>query len=99
MFCPEFGDTTDIESRSMTVSSQGASYEEILELKNGCLCCSIKDHGVMAIQNLVSSRFELKVLSLAIDDEERSFRLCPFRNDVRLLGLTFLVLLNALLAD
>jgi G3E family GTPase len=60
MFCSEFGDTTDIESRSMTVSSQGASYEEILELKNGCLCCSIKDHGVMAIQNLVSSLCGLK---------------------------------------
>lgn len=47
----------------MTVSSKGAEYEEILELavstlqvtnslpyeisQNGCLCCSIKDNGLL----------------------------------------------------
>jgi G3E family GTPase len=53
----EFGDTADIESKSMTVSANGASFEEILELKNGCLCCSIKDNGLLAIQNLVGQVF------------------------------------------
>lgn len=30
--------------------------EEILELANGCLCCSIKDTGVAAIENLMKRK-------------------------------------------
>lgn len=43
--------------RSMTVSgADGNTYEEVLELKNGCLCCSVKDSGVLAIQNLMAKK-------------------------------------------
>ena len=30
--------------------------EEVLELANGCLCCSIKDAGVAAIENLMKRK-------------------------------------------
>ncbi len=73
----------------MTVSSRGAKYEEILELKNGCLCCSMKDNGLLAIQNLV--RFDARTLGAnhsycecSADDKEGRIRLCLARNQVRL---------------
>lgn len=28
--------------KSISVGSEGALYEEWLELRNGCLCCSVK---------------------------------------------------------
>lgn len=40
----------------MTVGQDGQLYEEWLELRNGCLCCSVKDNGVMAIENLMKKR-------------------------------------------
>ncbi|KAL8727185.1 MAG: hypothetical protein Q9166_006222 [cf. Caloplaca sp. 2 TL-2023] len=51
----EFGDSADIE-KSLTISQQGQQVEEWLELPNGCLCCSIKDTGVAAIESLISRR-------------------------------------------
>jgi len=56
----EFGDSADIESRSINVSSGGESNaalsEEFLEVPNGCMCCSVKDLGVAAIENLMKKR-------------------------------------------
>ncbi|KAI0269861.1 CobW/HypB/UreG, nucleotide-binding domain-containing protein [Gloeopeniophorella convolvens] len=56
----EFGDTADIESRAINVSSTSDPYaetsEEFLELSNGCLCCSIKDTGVAAIEKLMQRK-------------------------------------------
>ncbi|KAG6841020.1 hypothetical protein C0991_002568 [Blastosporella zonata] len=53
----EFGDTADIESRTVNVSSSPEEQsEEILELANGCLCCSIKDTGVAAIEKLMQRK-------------------------------------------
>ncbi|KNZ78279.1 COBW domain-containing protein 1 [Termitomyces sp. J132] len=53
----EFGDTADIESRTVNVSSSPEEQsEEILELANGCLCCSIKDSGVAAIEKLMQRK-------------------------------------------
>jgi G3E family GTPase len=56
----EFGDTADIESRAINVSSESdpfaESSEEVLELANGCLCCSIKDSGVAAIEKLMQRK-------------------------------------------
>ncbi|KAF8755307.1 Cobalamin synthesis protein cobW C-terminal domain [Rhizoctonia solani] len=52
----EFGDTADIEGRAISVSSpdEPASLAtEFLELANGCLCCSVKDSGAAAIENLM----------------------------------------------
>ncbi|KAL8690164.1 MAG: hypothetical protein Q9218_004331 [Villophora microphyllina] len=45
----------DIE-KSLTISQQGQQVEEWLELANGCLCCSIKDTGLAAIESLISRR-------------------------------------------
>ncbi|THX55037.1 cobW-domain-containing protein [Aureobasidium pullulans] len=51
----EFGDSADIE-KSLTVSQEGQQVEEWLELANGCLCCSVKDTGVSAIESLMEKR-------------------------------------------
>ncbi|OLL26268.1 COBW domain-containing protein 1 [Neolecta irregularis DAH-3] len=51
----EFGDSVDIE-KTLSVSSNGELTEEWLELRNGCLCCSVKDTGVAAIENLMTKR-------------------------------------------
>ncbi|GJJ15700.1 hypothetical protein Clacol_009978 [Clathrus columnatus] len=59
----EFGDTADIESKAIKVSSADKpadsldnASEEFLELPNGCLCCSIKDTGIAAIEKLMSRK-------------------------------------------
>ncbi|KAF9485911.1 cobW-domain-containing protein [Pholiota conissans] len=56
----EFGDTADIEAKTINVSSAddpaAEQTEEILELANGCLCCSIKDTGVAAIERLMQKK-------------------------------------------
>ncbi|AGO10034.1 AaceriAAR044Wp [[Ashbya] aceris (nom. inval.)] len=49
----EFGDSSEIE-RSLTIKNDGKAYEEWLDLGNGCLCCSLKDVGVKAIEAMVS---------------------------------------------
>ncbi|GAA5798378.1 hypothetical protein HPULCUR_003780 [Helicostylum pulchrum] len=51
----EFGDSSDIE-KSLSVNQDGSLYEEWLELRNGCLCCSTKDVGVKAIENLMEKK-------------------------------------------
>lgn len=51
----EFGEGSAME-KSMSVAESGELFEEWLELKNGCLCCSIKDNGVKAIENLMEKR-------------------------------------------
>jgi len=51
----EFGQTSDIE-RSMAVrnrNADGVEVEEWVELDNGCMCCTAKDAGVAAIENLM----------------------------------------------
>ncbi|KAL5051580.1 hypothetical protein BDW71DRAFT_171400, partial [Aspergillus fruticulosus] len=51
----EFGDSTDIE-KPMTVNQNGQEVTEWLEVGNGCICCSVKDSGVMAIESLMERR-------------------------------------------
>lgn len=51
----EFGDSSDIE-KSLTVQQEGQQVEEWLELANGCICCTVKDSGVTAIENLMERR-------------------------------------------
>ncbi|KAL9619688.1 MAG: hypothetical protein Q9160_005708 [Pyrenula sp. 1 TL-2023] len=48
----KFGDSADIE-KSLTVSKDGQQVEEWLSLANGCICCSVKDQGVNAIESLM----------------------------------------------
>lgn len=49
----EFGDSSEIE-KAMTIRSGDASYEEWLDLGNGCLCCSLKNVGVKAIEDMIA---------------------------------------------
>ncbi|EDV23158.1 uncharacterized protein TRIADDRAFT_58162 [Trichoplax adhaerens] len=51
----EFGQGDSIE-KSMSVGQSGELFEEWLELRNGCLCCSVKDSGVKAIENLMEKK-------------------------------------------
>lgn len=51
----EFGEGSALE-KSLAVSQSGELYEEWLELRNGCLCCSVKDNGLKAIENLMEKK-------------------------------------------
>ncbi|XP_066567301.1 zinc-regulated GTPase metalloprotein activator 1 [Amia ocellicauda] len=51
----EFGEGSALE-KSLSVSQAGELYEEWLELRNGCLCCSVKDNGLKAIENLMQKK-------------------------------------------
>ena len=48
--------STDPDLKVMSIGEEGALYEEWLELRNGCLCCSVKDNGVKAIENLMEKK-------------------------------------------
>lgn len=48
----EFGQSSEIE-KAMTIRNGSASYEEWLDLGNGCLCCSLQNVGVKAIENMI----------------------------------------------
>lgn len=54
----EFADTTDFESNALRLSATDAGNDvpEILELPNGCLCCSVRDTGAAAIQELLKRK-------------------------------------------
>ncbi|KAL9128558.1 MAG: hypothetical protein Q9217_002791 [Psora testacea] len=49
----EFGDSADIE-KSLTISQDDERVEDFLTLGNGCICCSVKDAGVNAIESLMA---------------------------------------------
>ncbi|QLI63839.1 COBW domain-containing protein 1 [Metarhizium brunneum] len=51
----EFGDSLDIE-KSLTVNQGDDRVEEWLDVGNGCICCSVKDTGVNAIESLMEKR-------------------------------------------
>ncbi|KAG1659311.1 COBW domain-containing protein 1 [Nymphon striatum] len=51
----EFGSGSALE-QSISVGEDGDLYEEWLELRNGCLCCSVRDNGVKAIENLMEKK-------------------------------------------
>ncbi|KAI9704737.1 MAG: hypothetical protein M1836_006517 [Candelina mexicana] len=51
----EFGDSSDIE-KALTINNNGQQVEEWLELANGCICCSVKDSSVSAIESLMERR-------------------------------------------
>jgi G3E family GTPase len=41
---------------SSTSISDGELAQEVLELANGCLCCSIKDSGIASIEKLMEKK-------------------------------------------
>ena len=51
----EFGDSTTIEERAINISNIDQSQTiDFLTLGNGCICCSVKDAGLNAIEQLLS---------------------------------------------
>ncbi|RZF41417.1 hypothetical protein LSTR_LSTR000131 [Laodelphax striatellus] len=51
----EFGEGSAME-KSISINNEGNLFEEWIELRNGCMCCSVKDNGVKAIENLMTKR-------------------------------------------
>ncbi|TVY48053.1 COBW domain-containing protein [Lachnellula occidentalis] len=45
----------DIE-KTLTVNTGGEQVQEWLEVGNGCICCSVKDQGVNAIESLMEKK-------------------------------------------
>lgn len=51
----EFGDTAAIEKSVTIQDSENGAVQEWLDLGNGCLCCTVKNNGVLAIENLIEN--------------------------------------------
>ncbi|CAG0895352.1 unnamed protein product [Cyprideis torosa] len=53
----EFGEGSALENESFSLQREdGKKYEEWVELRNGCICCTVKDEGVVAIESLLERR-------------------------------------------
>ncbi|XP_039277740.1 COBW domain-containing protein 1 [Nilaparvata lugens] len=52
----EFGEGSAMEKSISIKENEGNLFEEWIELRNGCMCCSVKDNGVKAIENLMTKR-------------------------------------------
>lgn len=52
----EFGNSIDIEKSLTVKDKRNQEVEEWLDLGNGCLCCTVKDNGVAAIERLVAKK-------------------------------------------
>ncbi|VDM04546.1 unnamed protein product [Schistocephalus solidus] len=52
----DFGEGSAVESTVSLREHTDDLFEEWIELRNGCLCCSLKDPGVKAIENLMQKR-------------------------------------------
>ncbi|KAH0831799.1 COBW domain-containing protein 1 [Fonsecaea pedrosoi] len=59
----EFGNTTDIE-KSLTVTQNHQATTEWIPLANGCICCSVKDSGVAALESLVERQKDFDYILL-----------------------------------
>ncbi|KLT46092.1 cobW-domain-containing protein [Cutaneotrichosporon oleaginosum] len=56
----DYGDTTDIEAKALQFSNDDGTdpTAQMLALPNGCLCCSVKDLGIAAIEDMVAAQRE-----------------------------------------
>ncbi|CAH8640249.1 unnamed protein product [Schistosoma bovis] len=52
----DFGEGSAVESSIAWSEKDGNLFEEWIELRNGCLCCSLKDASVRAIENLMKRK-------------------------------------------
>ncbi|KIX02195.1 uncharacterized protein Z518_08134 [Rhinocladiella mackenziei CBS 650.93] len=59
----EFGNTADIE-KSLTVNQNNQSTTEWIPLANGCICCSVKDSGVAALESLIERQKDFDYILL-----------------------------------
>lgn len=73
--------------KSIAIGERGDLCEEWLELQNGCLCCSVKDNGVKAIENLMSKRGKfdyilLETTGLADPGNVQHYKLIYVKNKI-----------------
>lgn len=54
----EFGDSSLIEKSVTIQDGSTLGVQEWLDLGNGCLCCTVKDNGVLAIEKLIEDSKE-----------------------------------------
>ena len=59
----EFGNTADIE-KSLTVNQGSQATTEWIPLANGCICCSVKDSGVAALESLIERQKDFDYILL-----------------------------------
>ena len=62
-----------VEEKSLSVGNEGELFEEWLELRNGCLCCSVKDNGVKAIETLMQKKGKFDYILLETTGTLASF--------------------------
>ncbi|PWA03452.1 hypothetical protein BB558_000391 [Smittium angustum] len=52
----EFGSSKGIDELIMTKGKNDELVEEWLDLDNGCMCCTVKDKGIKALETLMEKR-------------------------------------------
>ncbi|EPX72478.1 CobW/HypB/UreG nucleotide binding domain-containing protein [Schizosaccharomyces octosporus yFS286] len=52
----EVGDSGDLERNLMEEAGGEELYEEWVSLSNGCMCCTVKDSGIKAIEQLMKQK-------------------------------------------
>ncbi|XP_061421344.1 zinc-regulated GTPase metalloprotein activator 1-like [Lethenteron reissneri] len=87
----EFGEGSAME-KALAVGQAGELYEEWLELRNGCLCCSVKDNGIKAIENLMKKKGKFDYILLettGLADPGYTGDLCYCASSHRILSISF----------
>lgn len=49
----EFGDSVGIDK---SLRKNESVFDDWLELNNGCLCCSVKENGVLSVEKLLREK-------------------------------------------
>lgn len=60
----DFGEGSAAESTAALKENSAGLFEEWMELRNGCLCCSLKDPGVKAIESLMKKKGKFDYIML-----------------------------------
>ena len=55
----EFGEGLDVESMIARDGANNQSLSDLIELPNGCICCTVKDSLVTTLEILVKKRADL----------------------------------------
>eukprot|EP01084_Bolivina_argentea_P083089 150455_1 len=52
----EFGDSTNGVEDAFMSGSDGSIFTNVIELANGCVCCSVRDNFALAVEQLASQK-------------------------------------------
>lgn len=52
----EFGDSTDGVENAFMSGSDGELFTNVVELANGCICCSVRDNFALAVEQLAAQK-------------------------------------------